>query len=172
MTLEHVTASNCRTPALPPTDTTSDCANCNQHYEGGVVFVMHSGSITVRNSSLIGNKAYSGGALWAGPESSTLIERCEFRQNDAVKDGGAVNNKRLGPSFTVRDSKFVSNFAGDGGGIYVESVPSIITNSIFRYNEARVGSGDGIRTSPDASLTASKLTMEYNKVPLKALCIL
>jgi len=102
---------------------------------------------TVRGGNAHGSEASTrrGGGLHSGAQR-LRIERCRFRENSAVVDGGAVYILfGVGSSFELRDCQFEDNRAfGGGGGLFLRNVAetaSFVTDCRFVRNSAEGGAG-------------------------------
>ncbi len=117
------------------------------------------GEIRVCGSTFTGNTGHGSGGgvyLWAYVPDRIIVERDAFKGN-AIKpnDSGSVGlgggaRLSIGPtqyaasggSVTVDGTSVVSNSGGDGGGLYVDCLPSCtITNSTFYGNSATAFGG-------------------------------
>ncbi len=99
-----------------------------------------------------------GGAIFVY-QKNILIDKCEFINNSATEDGGAVyvenepdtldNDTGYNYYCNIRNSKFTYNHAGrDGGAIYAYNSSPFIYNNIIKNNVAGVdpdyGQGGGL----------------------------
>jgi predicted outer membrane repeat protein len=87
----------------------------------------------------------SGGALWVqlGEEGTMTVDRSTFTSNESEDgDGGAFNQETEGSGTFVRitNSSFLSNYAWSDGGALDLTDRAVLTNNVFRDNEA--GNGD------------------------------
>ncbi|MBN2294041.1 MAG: hypothetical protein JXM70_16565 [Pirellulales bacterium] len=124
---------------------------------GGGIFT--SGTLTVTNSILTGNKAkdgYGGGIENHG--TATIIQSTLFG-NSAHYNGGGINNHG---TLTVTDSMLTGNAAegGSGGGIYNYGTATI-TNSTLAGNSA-TSIGGGIYHASSDKLTVTNSTIMSN----------
>jgi len=131
--------------------------------------IASSGAITITDSSLIHNYAYSGGALRNDKGSATLV-RVRLFENGAYAGGGVQNDAG---TVTILDSTLDANRAllaggglanngggvsfdrvtlshnlvgddthpGGGGGVYVGSGEALLTNATLSGNRAGYGGG-------------------------------
>jgi hypothetical protein len=93
---------------------------------GGGIF--NSGTLTVTNSTMLGNKASAGGAIYNG--GTMTVSNCTLSGNTAAS-GGAIHTDHGG---TVTSSTFSDNSAGVGGAgaaILVNATTLQIKNSIL-----------------------------------------
>ena len=97
--------------------------------DGGAVCVRYTKSstgtnFTARDCKFVANHATdSGGALYIGDNAdgkiATMINRCEFRENDSDKEGGAVSVCDDAVAFS--EVEITGNYAKEnGGGVYVD----------------------------------------------------
>ncbi len=126
-----------------------------------------SGSLFDSNSS---NATASGGAIFFhipfnDQEVYTLsVDNSIFNNNvGGIFGGGAISvtgfKPMVGAQATISNSLFTNNSAGDGGAIYTDSIPSVVTTSIFYNNQAFTNGGaiDGTNFG-DAIFGAADLT--------------
>ena len=98
---------------------------------GGAIFV-HSGALTISNSTFSGNSSAPGGAITIGTGSVT-IEQSTFSGNSALLEtaGGAIF---IGSgSVTIAGSTFSGNSAASGGGVFNNGTLTT-TNTIMTGN--------------------------------------
>ncbi|MFZ0545010.1 MAG: choice-of-anchor Q domain-containing protein [Candidatus Promineifilaceae bacterium] len=113
-------------------------SNSSNYYGGAIL--SSSFRLTITNSSFAGNSAGTGGAVVA--YKKTYITGSTFKGNSAEFDGGGIYT---GGSTDVVNSTFNENNAGsDGGGIF-NSTYATILNSTISGNLAN--SGGGIRNN-------------------------
>jgi predicted outer membrane repeat protein len=117
------------------------------------------GVIRVCGSTFTGNAAHGSGGgvyLWAYVPDRIIVERDVFKDN-VIKpnDGGGVGlgggaRLSIGPtqyaasggSVAVEGTSLVSNSGGDGGGLYLDCIPTCtISNSTFYGNSATAFGG-------------------------------
>jgi hypothetical protein len=87
---------------------------------GGGITNFSGATLTITGSSLTGNSATTGGAIW---NAGTLTVASSTLCANSATDGGAIYNRADSfnrSSVTVRDSVFTANSATEGGGIYNE----------------------------------------------------
>lgn len=84
--------------------------NTSEESTGGAI--AGSGSVNVYNSDFISNSGYNGGALDA---NSVEVYNCNFRNNRASLQGGAINSDS---GLIIENSQFDKNCARYGGAIY------------------------------------------------------
>lgn len=77
-------------------------------------------ALTIRNSTISGNSADSGGGLgfdMAFPESVVLIQNTTITGNVAATSGGGIDSFYADGTLTIENSRITNNTALDGGGI-------------------------------------------------------
>lgn len=121
------------------------------------------GSLTVNHVTFRGNRA-TGATSWGGGISSyhgaVFVYNSVFINNSAGEGGGIGNQHG---SLIVSDSYFSDNEAGDVGGAivsagYLDTVSTIVSNTIFVGNRARYAGG---MFSSDV-LTLTNSTFSHN----------
>jgi predicted outer membrane repeat protein len=121
---------------------------------GGAIYC-YDGSLIVRNSRFENNSAGTGGAIF-NDGCTVELDTVTFRNNRATGSlgrGGAVENGPLG-ALTVRNSRFETNSALDGGGLFVAGgSTATLDSATFVGNSG--GYGGGIENSGDLTLTNS-----------------
>ena len=92
---------------------------------GGAIF-FNSGSLTLENTSFIGNSGSNGGAIYASLTNTTIpMTGCLFKQNTAttsnsVYGGGAIS--LFSTSATITSCSFIENASyGNGGAIQIRT---------------------------------------------------
>jgi len=123
---------------------------------GGAVY-QGGGTLTVKNSSFVGNRAAnSGGALHLNGVNTIELRNSTFSRNYAVSNGGAI--EVWSNPATLDNVTLVNNSAGgDGGALDDQNNPAnTIRNTIIAGNRAG-GSG------PDCSI-GSATSGDYNLV--------
>lgn len=89
----------------------------------------------VENSTFFNNSAYDGGAIGAWDEHGVILKYCEFYNNSASNEGGALH---LDCSYMINDvygCTFINNSAKvSGGAIYIKD--GKVTNNIIIDNSA------------------------------------
>ena len=91
----------------------------------------------------------SGGALWVelGEEGTMTVDRSTFTSNESEDaDGGAINQETEGSGTFVRitNSSFLSNYARSDGGALDLTDRAVLTNNVFRDNEADFGDAGAV----------------------------
>lgn len=149
---------------------------------GGAIY--NEGNLTVTSSTITGNHATDGGAIYGEYASSTSITDSVLSNNVSDNDGGAIsvilgtllsvtnttftgnnaaNNGGSISSMTdtaaIANSTFSNNTAGnDGGGIYHMLNPMTLTNSTLSGNTAGNDGGGMVNASGTMTLTNTALT--------------
>jgi predicted outer membrane repeat protein len=121
---------------------------------GGAIYC-YDGSLTVRNSRFENNSADTAGAIF-NDGCTVELDTVTFRNNRAIGSlgrGGAVENAPLG-ALTVRNSRFETNSALDGGGLFVAGGSTATLDSASFVGNSG-GYGGGIENSGDLTLTNS-----------------
>ena len=125
------------------------------------VFFHVSGLLNLSDSIFAFNFGLAGGGIRIDALDSGLIHivNCEFTDNQAEYDGGAVYIRNA-VRVSITDSEFAFNYAGvDGGAIYIENTTRIIVaNNTFISNDA-IDSGGAIFIKGTARL--SRITITY-----------
>jgi hypothetical protein len=109
-------------------------------------------TLTVNNSTFLGNTALDGGGLrnYAG---TVTLSNSTFTGNSAGQVGGGIMNNpsQPGGTMTIGNSTFTGNSAGPaGGGLFNYNGNMVISNSTFSGNSAGAGGG---AANLDAALT-------------------
>lgn len=109
-------------------------------------------SIDLKNLVLEENKGSNGGGLYL-VSGNTLIENCEFRNNEVSNSGGAIHiatSSKESVQVKVKDSNITVNKANVGGGIsmgaanyeyYGSSATLTLVNTKIEENEAKNNGG-------------------------------
>ncbi len=120
--------------------------NTARRWHGGGVYIDENrkGSLTIEDSSFIGNKANkNGGAVYESSGGGGVvisIKNSKFERNEAINyHGGAIY---IIPSEgTISHNRFISNKSGDlGGGVFINGIVSIV-NNVFMENTAGISGG-------------------------------
>jgi hypothetical protein len=125
----------------------------NEAVKGGAVAIKGSSANAqvIVDSSLIGNSAEAGGALWIDSSVSALVSGCFFQQNKAQMYGGAIQNSGA-TALTIQGTRFVenSNVGGAGGAISLErgAVATTIVWCQFSRNTASKGGAVSSNLAP------------------------
>jgi hypothetical protein len=161
----------------------------NKSTNGGGMYTVSIENILpeLKNVEFYSNTALeSGGGMY----NTVLSGQCEprisnslFRENKSVNKGGGLYNVGSGCRPVILDSRFVSNSAKDGGGIFNNGGASLFRNIIVeenwtsgdgsgiyngskstffnitvRKNESKGGSGIGIYNAGDLEMTNTAIT--------------
>jgi len=123
-------------------------------------------SLTVKNTSFIGNYAVEGGgAINAYPGTELVFDNCIFDRNIADPDeavytlGGGI--KTESDKLTIIDSTFTGNRAKNGGAVYAPKAEIIIENTEFYHNFGSDKAG-AISAWNSGSLVVKDSTFEEN----------
>jgi hypothetical protein len=125
---------------------------------GGAIAQSSSGLLTLSNSTLSGNTADRGGALYSSWfEGSTILVDTTVSDNSARVGGGIWN---YGSLYLI-SSTVSENSADEGGGIYGAWLVNVAENSRISGNTA-TGAGGGILFDGYGVGTVSGSTISYN----------
>jgi len=139
---------------------------------GGGGGLSSQGSATVEDSDFRENIAINGGGIDIGdgsnpPQHSLTVRRSVFDGNQAtINAGGGIYTHSTTTDVLVEDSIFNDNFAGAGGGIYL-NLPGVAANahviaSTFSNNAASGGGGIYITGSTGGNVSINDSTIENN----------
>lgn len=109
---------------------------------GGAICATY--SLIAENTEFKSNSSRSyGGALY-GKDIDLQIINCDFNENTASLNGGAIANVNdsfdINNTIKIEDCDFYKNTAsGDGGALYVEMFITTCTNLTFTENSAKNG---------------------------------
>lgn len=125
--------------------------------DGSAVYVQD-GTLTLLDSSVVGNSA-SYGAIRIDNQSQVSLQRVQLTSNTATIEGGGVYNST--GFLTVDDSTFHSNDAQEGGGIFNAGGFVTISDSSFTANSAALGGAitnwqTGVMTVTQSTFTANQ----------------
>jgi predicted outer membrane repeat protein len=89
--------------------------------QGGAIYISGNSGVNppvrVRRCIFQGNTAGDGGAIHSNGVVPVFLSHCIFRDNQALRWGGAIQNRSWNPNvFTLDDCLFAGNSAGDDGG--------------------------------------------------------
>ena len=122
---------------------------------GGVMYVEHSVSLTISNSTLTRNSAaMHGGVLHINTVSNVTINDCNVQHNVAKRMGGFIYVKNT-TNLLMNVNRFCNNKANVHGGVVflIDSTAVIINQSLFRKNKANSDGGVfSIRRSGNVSV--------------------
>ncbi|KAG5181611.1 hypothetical protein JKP88DRAFT_263559 [Tribonema minus] len=144
----------------------------NATVKGGAIYSEPSVFLTVTNSSFLGNRAFSGGAVELAGEasSSAVFTSVSFAGNIASGSGGAL---MLGPNMSggLMNCTFADNKATYGGALFVQAalkdVPLLALQSCsFTGNMADSAGGAMLHQGDIVTLTANDTVFVGNS----ALC--
>jgi len=126
---------------------TENFSTIDAHFNGGGAIYVHSGSLTINDSSFTSNEAENeGGAVWVGWGNNITITGSAFTENNVkLRAGGAVMISRANNTI-IADSSFDKNTAGSGGAVRINEIRKNFTirDSAFTENVARGGSGGAL----------------------------
>ena len=134
---------------------------------GGAIRLRNHGRASVSDSSFIGNRAESGGAIgldsFGAYNSRLSVHKSRFVGNRATQFGGAVS--LIGGSAAIASSSFAQNSAGaSGGAINLYNHARLeVANSSFLDSGAGWG-GNALTAENGAEATLTHVTM-YNRNP-------
>ncbi|MBE0683215.1 MAG: sortase [Anaerolineales bacterium] len=137
--------------------------------DGGAIYVA-GGTLTVNNTSFTNstaaNSADSGGAIYHNSNTLLQVTNSTFTGNTSTNgDGGAIMLDANNSSATISGSTFTSNSAeDDGGAIYIDGEPFMVSASTFSLNRAGTGAGGGadggaIRISTNSTSATSRISL-------------
>lgn len=93
----------------------------------------------------------NGGAISCTKCLQFFVEDCEFSYNNASSIGGAIYLYTTTDIFTspyvIKTSKFISNSAGKGGGIYTNNIHLNVTDCVFIGNDATFSTSTSVSNS-------------------------
>ncbi|HOW72598.1 MAG TPA: right-handed parallel beta-helix repeat-containing protein [Phycisphaerae bacterium] len=124
----------------------ADCLLSGNVAQRGGGVSCHGSDPVIINCQFVGNSAADqydgGGAIYAWTGSSPRMDRCVLVANTSTGKGGGVYFDRGTP--TIRSCLFVGNTAPGGGGLYAYSGGPSILNCTFTGNSSLEGWGGGI----------------------------
>ena len=134
----------------------------NESLGNGGAFYMEGGSLSVMNadSTLVGNKATDGGAIYAASGTVT-VNNGKLEGNEAKSSGGAIY--AVSASVTVKDGGITANKAaqGNGGGIYSENGAVTISGGALGRNSANRGDSEDTSVGLGGAIYAESGTVSY-----------
>ena len=104
---------------------------------GGGVFCVRNGSITVQNSSFSHNSAVGNAGVALIDESEITIENSNFTENTAMRDGGVFYTYFYPTRYTIIDSTFSENQAHTCKTLGVVTIPKSLLARMRRCIRAR-----------------------------------
>jgi len=123
--------------------------------------ITNAGYLTITNSTLTGNTAFSGGAIYNAPDATVILNGSTVSSNVdlggfATAEGGAIDNQG---TLQVNQSTISGNTSSNlGGGIFNgSSAAAYLYNSTISGNTAAV-SGGGLYNSGYVSIHASTIS--------------
>jgi CSLREA domain-containing protein len=123
---------------------------------GGIV---NAGTLTVSNSTLMGNTAGNGGVIHNGNGRTLTLINSTVTGNNATGGYGAIYNEG---TLILTNSTISGNSAtGDGGGIFSEVGTLTLTNSTVSGNSA-TGGGGGIVVAYGGTADLNNVTITNN----------
>ncbi len=111
--------------------------------KGSAIYNGSSSSLTVANSSFLGNVGFEG-AIWGYATSMTIIASAfvDNSGSDSSLGGGAIGSPVSGGSLNVSNSTFSGNSTpGSGGAIAISGGAMAVSGSTFAGNSATYGGG-------------------------------
>ncbi|MGF1520822.1 MAG: choice-of-anchor Q domain-containing protein, partial [Leptolyngbyaceae cyanobacterium] len=120
--------------------------------------ILNRESVTLRNSTLLGNTAGRGGAIY-NRTATLIINNSTFAGNSATY-GGAIAN--IFAIASISNSTISGNSGNRGGGVYNYNATLTLNNSTISGNSAVSGSGGGLSSRGGATLTLSNSTVSGN----------
>ena len=134
--------------------------------QAGAILVMSSGaSATITDSKFNRNTARTGGAVSISQaDGDVVIEGCEFTENTASYEGGAIYNYAAdGASLTVKDSTFTDNTANNwGDAISNDAALNLEGNTITGGRDAAIGNWLGTIDSKVISVILANDTYNWH----------
>jgi hypothetical protein len=133
--------------------------------------ILNNGTLTVTNSTIIGNSALGvamGGGIWN--RGTLTVTDSILTVNSATASGGAIENASFGlplSRLTITRSSFISNSAigvpsgASGGGIDNQGVLTV-TDSPFSFNSATFGGGIFSHGGDGLTATVTNSTFSTN----------
>lgn len=129
----------------------NNIANGTTATEGGAGIFVLRGVLNVTDSEISGNRATngsaSGGGLLLDSLSNAVLTNVTFRDNEAARAGGAIEDNSRGSTIVqVVDCEVTNNFAGaspgNGGGIHITGNGNMnVTGGLFKDNVASAEGG-------------------------------
>jgi uncharacterized protein YgiM (DUF1202 family) len=126
------------------------------------IFDINGGNLTIRNLTLTGGRAQSGGAIRLRGGGKLAIENATLRKNWG-RQGGAISSLSAGASITVDNSHFVNNESEQEGGVlYLPGGAVNVSRSSFQNNLSERAWG-GVFFVENSRLSATNSTFTGNK---------
>lgn len=132
---------------------------CNQAdgLWGGGLFCMNADPVLI-GVGFIENLGWFGGAVFLNG-AQPVFESCRFERNRAIAGGAVYDTGQSAPRYA--HCEFIDNFAGpDGGALYIEGnigptlQPPVLFDCLFASNAASVNGGAIFTRGRDLSVTA------------------
>lgn len=131
---------------------------------GGAIRFQSSGTLTIRDSVVTGNRANNGGAIYSEYDGTIRVENSSFTDNQSVyASGGAIHT--IEADMVIQNSTFDNNRSyGSGGAVSIFSAGELtITDSQFTNNRSlEDGYNGGAIDSGDGAITISGSTLSGN----------
>ena len=131
----------------------------NSAIEGGAIFAGNGSTVTTTGCTMTSNSASSGGAVYAEDGSTVTTTDCSMTSNSA-SSGGAVYAKD-GSTVTATDCSMTSNSASSGGAVYAEE-GSTVTATDCSMTSNSASSGGAVYAEEGSTVTATDCTMTSN----------
>ncbi|MEZ4709298.1 MAG: tandem-95 repeat protein [Caldilineaceae bacterium] len=103
----------------------------NGRSESGGGAIYNDGALTLINSTLAGNTATNGGAIFNATVSTVTVVNSTFSDNTASNSGGAIYTVS---TLILTNNTIAANTATEGSGIYLTSGQSYLAGNIFAGN--------------------------------------
>ncbi|MEM7706159.1 MAG: choice-of-anchor Q domain-containing protein [Pseudomonadota bacterium] len=114
-------------------------------WDGGGVFIAPGATTTIEDSRILRNSAVSSFGGGIGNQGTLALYRSELSDNNALAEGGGLFSDSM---LQVESSLVASNGSDIGGGIFIQSGTSTLTNVTISGNESRIlGNGGGLAAS-------------------------
>lgn len=113
---------------------------CRASYGGGVQSQGQTNLRIIGSTFVNGNAKYGGAIHINGNTKQMTIDGCNFINNVASEDGGAISRYESS-SVDIINSNFEGNSAQWGGAIYLRYTDGKLSNCTFKNNHASVDSG-------------------------------
>ena len=104
-------------------------SNVDVSASGRGISVSAGSTLSVTDSSIIGNSTVTGAGITLNEGSTGPFVRTTIADNGADAEGGGI--RMVGATVTIDQSTVSNNHAGDGGGIYMESPTGASTLKIY-----------------------------------------
>ncbi|MFZ6050997.1 right-handed parallel beta-helix repeat-containing protein [Halocola ammonii] len=137
-------------------------ANGSSNFEkrgGGLTATFGEGYIS--NCEFYGNQAENGAAIYLAGNGDLKIVDCNFEQNEASDQGGAIYAlpvANLKPEAWIDRCIFKSNTAAEGGAIHTGESELTVSNSLFDENLG-TEKADAVYLTESSTITLTNLTI-------------